>query len=288
MKVKILGEEISFIDNMTKGDILFMIHGNMSAKEAFKYIIPYLKNKRLIAFDLPGFGDSTLNSKKESLEELSKYAVEFIKKFGFQNFSVLGWSMGGGILYEILKTELKENMSHATFVSSMGIDGINKTTSRVKDLEKRLNLDRLPSYLRENIKIYQEEMKKLYTLSYSFDQTIRKNSTREVLKRYVFNSGCEKEILDFMTELAMKEKDTYTINRAIMNYSLKEKPDEKVKKLFLHGSNDLVVNLKKIEESHKFFKNTSSLKILENFDHAMIITQPEKIAEEINKFMEEK
>lgn len=286
MKKEILGEEIAYDDNQKDAPVIFLIHGNMTAKECFYNIEKYLGERRIIAFDLPGFGDSTFNYFYYTIEELAWVAYRFIKSFGFKKFDVLGWSMGGAIIYELFKTKLNENIEHAIFVSAMGIKGVNRLDDNYKSFLDTMHLSDIPTEIINGIQVYQEELRKLYSLKPSYDSSLTKESTRQMLKRYVFNEKHDHQILERGTRLALKQKDQIDINKAIMKYIYTGDKVPHIKKLFLHGTDDKVVKKEKIEETYEFFKESSTLKFLHGYDHGMIVSHAKELSEPINTFLE--
>ena len=286
MKKEILGEEIAYDDNQKDAPVIFLIHGNMTAKECFYNIEKYLGERRIIAFDLPGFGDSTFNYFYYNIEELAWVAYRFIKSFGFKKFDVLGWSMGGAIIYELFKTRLNENIEHAVFVSAMGINGVNRLDDNYKSFLDTMHLSNIPTEIMNGIQVYQEELRKFYSLKPSYDSSLTKESTRQMLKRYVFNEKHDHQILERGTRLALKQKDQIDINKAIMKYIYTGDKVPHIKKLFLHGTDDKVVKKEKIEETYEFFKESSTLKFLHGYDHGMIVSHAKELSEPINTFLE--
>lgn len=286
MKKEILGEEIAYDDNQKDAPVIFLIHGNMTAKECFYNIEKYLGERRIIAFDLPGFGDSTFNYFYYTIEELAWVAYRFIKSFGFKKFDVLGWSMGGAIIYELFKTRLNENIEHAIFVSAMGIKGVNRLDDNYKNFLDTMHLSDIPTEIMNGIQVYQEELRKLYSLKPSYDSSLTKESMRQMLKRYVFNEKHDHKTLERGTRLALKQKDQIDINKAIMKYIYTGDKVPHIKKLFLHGTDDKVVKKEKIEETYEFFKESSTLKFLHGYDHGMIVSHAKELSEPINSFLE--
>lgn len=286
MKKEILGEEIAYDDNQKDAPVIFLIHGNMTAKECFYNIEKYLGERRIIAFDLPGFGDSTFNYFYYTIEELAWVAYRFIKSFGFKKFDVLGWSMGGAIIYELFKTRLNENIEHAIFVSAMGIKGVNRLDDNYKSFLDTMHLSDIPTEIMNGIQVYQEELRKLYSLKPSYDSSLTKESIRHMLKRYVFNEKHDHQTLERGTRLALKQKDQIDINKAIMKYIYTGEKVPHIKKLFLHGTDDKIVKKEKIEETYEFFKESSTLKFLPGYDHGMIVSHAKELSEPINTFLE--
>ena len=90
-------ETLAYIDR-GDGQVILMIHGNMSSSVHYLPLIEKLSSKyRCIAPDLRGFGDSTYNNRFDSLKELSEDVNLFLEALNVESCYVIGWSTGGGI-----------------------------------------------------------------------------------------------------------------------------------------------------------------------------------------------
>src|SRR5207244_2297819 len=50
---------------------------------------------RVVAFEMPGFGDSPVNTRTETMAEMASTIVRSIDKIGFDSFNLMGTSFGG-------------------------------------------------------------------------------------------------------------------------------------------------------------------------------------------------
>ena len=90
-------EEIAYLDE-GQGDVVLMIHGNMSSSVHYEPLITRIKDKyRCIAVDLRGFGDSSYNNRFDTLEELADDVALFMDALGLGPVYLVGWSNGGGV-----------------------------------------------------------------------------------------------------------------------------------------------------------------------------------------------
>ena len=88
------------------GPVVLLIHGNSSNKDIFarQFESELAKTYRLIAFDLPGHGESEDAADPVKCYSLSGYAdlaVELLGLLGVEKAAVLGWSLGGHIGLEL-------------------------------------------------------------------------------------------------------------------------------------------------------------------------------------------
>ncbi len=90
-------ETLAYVD-CGKGDVVLMIHGNMSSSIHFEPLIERLKDYyRCVAVDLRGFGDSSYNNRFDTLEELADDVSAFIDALDLGAVNLVGWSNGGGV-----------------------------------------------------------------------------------------------------------------------------------------------------------------------------------------------
>jgi pimeloyl-ACP methyl ester carboxylesterase len=87
--------------------VLLLIHGNSFCKKVWRHILnsPLNKVHRIIAFDLPGHGESsnTINPEQDYTQPgYARAAVELLKKMAVKEVVVFGWSLGGHIGIEMI------------------------------------------------------------------------------------------------------------------------------------------------------------------------------------------
>lgn len=99
------GDEIAYwTHHDDKKPVLILVHGFTGSHEGFQYLVPLLKDFRLIIPDLPGFGVSPLPHKKLSLRELGESLVDFVAALGLSRKPhLLGHSMGSLVVCEAVR-----------------------------------------------------------------------------------------------------------------------------------------------------------------------------------------
>lgn len=92
------GERLAYREVGKGQNTLLLIHGNMSSGLHYLPILERLpEDFKAYVIDLRGFGESTYNSRFDSLKDLSEDVYDFVNKLGLRNFTMVGWSTGGGI-----------------------------------------------------------------------------------------------------------------------------------------------------------------------------------------------
>ncbi len=90
-------ETLAYLDE-GQGEVVLMVHGNMSSSVHYEPLITRIKDKfRCIAVDLRGFGDSTYNERFDTLEQLADDVNALLEKLEIPSVYLVGWSNGGGV-----------------------------------------------------------------------------------------------------------------------------------------------------------------------------------------------
>lgn len=99
--VSIGSETIAYLDE-GQGDVVLMIHGNMSSSVHYEPLISRIKDRyRCVALDLRGFGDSSYNHRFDTMAELAEDVSAFMDALTIPSAYVVGWSNGGGVALKL-------------------------------------------------------------------------------------------------------------------------------------------------------------------------------------------
>lgn len=94
------GETFAYTE-VGAGEPVLLVHGNFSSGVFYKDLYDRISDKfRCIAPDLRGFGDSTYNSRFDTLGELADDLAAFLDALGLKSVYVVGHSLGGGVAME--------------------------------------------------------------------------------------------------------------------------------------------------------------------------------------------
>ncbi|MEM7625184.1 MAG: alpha/beta fold hydrolase [Planctomycetota bacterium] len=78
--------------------VLILLHGSPGSKENFDLLGPMLAERfRVVAIDLPGFGESSKWVPSYSTRAHARYVLEFMDRSEIDSAHVLGFSMGSGV-----------------------------------------------------------------------------------------------------------------------------------------------------------------------------------------------
>ena len=82
--------------------ILVLVHGHLSSSRHMAPMFEHFgEGYRIIAPDMRGFGNSSYNTRIDSLEELSEDIKDFCDLLGIKKAVFGGWSTGGGVLMNL-------------------------------------------------------------------------------------------------------------------------------------------------------------------------------------------
>ncbi len=85
-----------------EGEPLLLLHGGLGSIDMFGPILPLLAEKRqVIGVDLHGHGRTTLGNRPISLIDMGDDMAALLKKLGYGQVDVLGYSMGAGVAFRL-------------------------------------------------------------------------------------------------------------------------------------------------------------------------------------------
>lgn len=85
-----------------QGEPLLLLHGGLGSIDMFAPVLPALTAKRqVIAVDLQGHGRSTLGERPIRLEAMGADMAEILKRLGYGQVDVFGYSMGAGVAFQL-------------------------------------------------------------------------------------------------------------------------------------------------------------------------------------------
>ena len=84
------------------GEPLLLLHGGLGSIDMFGPVLPILAGHReVIAVDLQGHGRTPLGDRPISLVDMGDDMAIMVRKLGYDEVDVLGYSMGGGVAFRM-------------------------------------------------------------------------------------------------------------------------------------------------------------------------------------------
>jgi pimeloyl-ACP methyl ester carboxylesterase len=99
---------------------IVLLHGSPGRASVFEPLLPFLRGRRVIAPDLPGFGASSHDIPDYSFRAHAIYVGDLLVRLGLPRAHVLGFSMGGGVALH-LATRLPDRVASVTLLSAIGV-----------------------------------------------------------------------------------------------------------------------------------------------------------------------
>ena len=239
-------QEIYF-DEIGKGYPLVLVHGFLGSSQMWKPQKEFLsKYFRVISPALPGFGESYKVKSHDSINDMAQTILKCLKKINVEKFNLLGHSMGGMIVQEMVKiSEDKINKLICYATGSIGdipgrFETVDISRERLKKEGIKATIKRVPK------KWFLEGDKAKYFY-------LCENATKKITEETADNAL-----------VAMKNWRGYENLKNIKN-----------KTLIIWGDKDASYNFEQVNTLNKNITN-SQLVILKNCSHNVHLEKPEE------------
>ena len=245
-----------YVDDFGDGFPLVLVHGYLGSSEMWKFQKEYLsKYFRVITPALPGFGESHDAKSLNSINLMAKNILKLLDNKKIDKFNLLGHSMGGMIVQEIVRISGDRINKLICFATGP----IGDIPGRFEPIDK--SIERLQV---EGIKKHVERIPPNWFVE-------GKNS-----KNY------------FLWENAVKNTSKETAQNALIAMrdwnGLENLKNIKSKTLIIWGDRDKSYNYEQISLLKKFIQE-SHLKIFEGCCHNLHLEEPEKFNQAVKEFL---
>jgi pimeloyl-ACP methyl ester carboxylesterase len=199
-KIKIENEGVDIVYNDTNiGDtVLLFIHGFGIDKNYWANQTTFFSKKyRVVALDLPGFGQSGKNRNSWAVEDFSKDVSAVLNQLKLENVILIGHSMSGAIA---LETALN---NPTKIIGVVGVDNF-----------KNYGMVMTPQLIEQQANIYKAaraDFKK--TISEYANQALLAPSTDTIIRKRVLNDMTNTDSTIGVS--CMEEGDKYPINKKL-------------------------------------------------------------------------
>ena len=247
-----------YIDDIGKGFPLVLIHGYLGSSEMWflqkKFLV---KNYRIIAPALPGFGESYKVKSLDSINKMTKLLLKLINEKNINKFHLLGHSMGGMIVQEMAKISGEKIKKLICFA-----------TGSIGDIPGRF----------ESIDTSIEKLKK---------EGIKETVKRITPKWFVKGKKDENYYLCENAVKQINEEAAYNALIAMKNWNGYENLGNiENKTLIVWGDKDLSYNFEQVNILNKNIPN-SKLEIFKECSHNLHLEQPKKFNYTVQNFLNE-
>lgn len=255
-----------------------LIHGFQSSSQFFEDLLESLdENIEVFAPDLIGYGESSYENKHKEMQEWSEDLKYFVDSLGIDNFSLVGWSLGGQVAMDFAGL-FSEKIRQLILIASVGVKGfVMPKDKEVNDENKKL---KLPNFLK-NFNIKHDHSFTVPILNGIKDQDI--DFFEDLFRQTIYNvndpnpDDLRKMAEDFLKQRCFLESllAMVTYNNTNENGSgLIENINKKV--TWIHGDKDMVVPIDDAYESIEYFPNKVNFIKFDNSGHAVFVDEKEK------------
>ena len=245
-----------YVDDIGSGFPLVLVHGYLGSSEMWNLQKEFLsKNFRVISPALPGFGESHKVKSLNSISDIAKLILKCLDEKKVNEFHLMGHSMGGMIVQEMVK--ISENRVKKLICFATGsIGDIPGRFEPMDTTRERLKKDGLKKTVcRVSQKWFVEGDKAKY---YYFCENAVKNISIETADNAL---------------IAMKNWKGFENLKNI-----------KQNTLIIWGDKDVSYNFDQVETLKKNITN-SKLEIFKGCSHNVHLEEPQKFNEIIKKFL---
>ncbi|MEN6635481.1 MAG: alpha/beta hydrolase [Clostridiaceae bacterium] len=277
MKKISIGNETLAYRASGAGETIVLIHGNMSSSVHWQTTMEHLEGRyHVVAPDMRGFGDSTYNSRFDSLRELAQDLERFLDEAGIDTCTLVGWSTGGGVVLE-MAADLPARVKNAILVESVpptGYPMFKKDASGQPILSELLKT-------KQDIEIDPVQVAPVLAAYASGDREMM----RAIWNAVIYNrKQPPAEDYELYLEAMLKQKNLVDIDYSLLTFNMTDKPTGsaegsgrlaqlKCPVTLIHGMLDLVVPCAWAEGAQAAISG-SSLVTLETTGHSPITDDP--------------
>lgn len=121
MQKTVDGINVNYIEK-GEGDIILMLHGWGSRADLFSGLIDICSEKyKVLAPDLPGFGESGEPNEPWDVEKYACFILEFLKPYNPRSVVLLGHSFGGRIILKLCDMQIPFEIKKIIMIDAAGI-----------------------------------------------------------------------------------------------------------------------------------------------------------------------
>ncbi len=279
-------ETLAYLDE-GQGEVVLMVHGNMSSSIHYEPLITRIKDKyRCIAVDLRGFGDSTYNNRFDTLDELAEDVNLLLEGLKIDSCYLVGWSNGGGVslkLCAMYPQKIKkffdiEGASLKGYPLYVKDEKFKSTGEAYRDKE---HLATDPLSVAPMVRIFGSGDGAM--MASIWDATIYtvNKPTPEQSELWISETMKQRNIIDLDWALASLNMSN--------EYTPYGKGDGSIEKItcpvaLTMGEKDAVVPGYMVMENYNALGDKATLLPYENCGHSPMVDCPDKLAEDVLKF----
>ena len=284
--VNIGAETLAYLDE-GQGEVVLMIHGNMSSSVHYEPLISRISNQyRCVAVDLRGFGDSTYNNRFDTLEELADDVALFMDALQIPSAYLVGWSNGGGVGLKLC-AKYPQKVKKFFDIEGAGLKGYplyQKTADFKSTTEPYANKDAMaadPMQVAPMIPVFEKKDAAMMTAVWDATIYTVNKPTREQNELWMSETLKQRNLVDLDWALAtLNMSDEYTPygpgDGSIHNVACPV--------ALTMGEKDIVVPSYMVMDNVNALGELATLLPYENCGHSPMVDCPDRLAEDVRAF----
>ena len=284
--IKIKDEEIFYLENESKSDKdILMIHGNMHSSSCFIEIIKKLEDYHIFAPDMRGYGKSSYNNKITSIDDFVSDIKEFILKLDIKNFTLVSWSLGGGVALELARDkDIKDRIKNQIFLAPFGYapfrtNGADILTNNFHEYLN--NFEIFKGLMAFNMNLIEDSFASMGMTG----TELKKDNIRVLFKTFIYNVKLPGRVeFERNVESAIRQRNLDEVAGILRDYKY-HGGSLAMKSLVLHGYDDKIISYM----DGKFLADEIGAKFekLDNCGHSVMTDKKNLVIKNIKKFVEE-
>ncbi len=284
--VNIGAETLAYLDE-GQGDVVLMVHGNMSSSVHYEPLITRIQDHfRCIAVDLRGFGDSTYNNRFDSLDELAEDVNLLLEKLEIPSVYLVGWSNGGGVGLKLCALH-PEKIKKFFDIEGASLKGYplsvkdEKFQSTGKAYENKDHLATDPLSVAPMIPVFEKKDAAMMTVVWDATIYTVNKPTREQNDLWMSETLKQRNLVDLDWALAtMNMSDEFTPygpgDGSIRNITCPV--------ALTMGEKDIVVPSYMVMDNVNALGDLATLLPYENCGHSPMVDCPDRLAQDVLNF----
>ncbi len=281
------GETIAY-RSRPGGEIpVVLLHGNMSSSVHWDIVFEEMDDRfALYAMDMRGFGESSYESKADSLADFAADVPLFADAVGLPSFHLWGWSAGAGVAMQVA-AEVPERLRRLVLLASPSTQGLPV-------YEKDENLQPTEKILETR----EELAKDPVSVAPVLDALESQNATamKEIWKQAIFVNGVpEPQRFDRYIEAPLKQRNLLDMDYALVQFNISHEHNGvapgsgevdaiDAPTLVLRGTDDLVVTRQMSQRVVEEIADARYVE-LEDCGHAPMVDDPDRLLDEVESFL---
>ncbi len=177
------GLKINYIEE-GQGDLVLLLHGWGSNIKLFQASIDLLqKGYKVVAMDMPGFGESEEPKEPWDVDDYVDFVLEFLKDYEFDRITLLGHSFGGRVIIKLCSRANPFEVERVILVDAAGVKP--KKTFRQKIRQRIYKMTKWIFSLKIVMLLFPDALEKLRKRNGSADYNAASPIMRQTLVRVV-------------------------------------------------------------------------------------------------------